>query len=268
MPDPPRAHPPSLCRILLCLVSGAWLLLLPGCSRRPVSEPSQVSESSPSQPLARMGFTIQAGAFAQAENAARLAEKLQAQGLNAVYYAAPVEGSRRRLYRVRFGDFPTRDAARARAEELRSTGVIEAFIVAAPEEPPLPRPRPENEQGLRANLVATADSYLGVPYLWGGTSGVGFDCSGLTMAVYQLNGLKLPRSSREQYARGTPVKLSEARKGDLLFFATGRSGAVSHVGIFVGGDSFIHAPKHGRTIAKEKLAGYYRERLVGVRSYV
>jgi cell wall-associated NlpC family hydrolase len=64
------------------------------------------------------------------------------------------------------------------------------------------------------------------------------------------------------------VKLSEARKGDLLFFATGRSGAVSHVGIFVGGDSFIHAPKHGRTIAKEKLAGYYRERLVGVRSYV
>jgi len=268
MPDPPRAHPPSLCRILLCLVSGAWLLLLPGCSRRPVSEPSQVSESSPSQPLARMGFTIQAGVFAQAENAARLAEKLQAQGLNAVYYAAPVEGSRRRLYRVRFGDFPTRDAARARAEELRSTGVIEAFIVAAPEEPPLPRPRPENEQGLRANLVATADSYLGVPYLWGGTSGVGFDCSGLTMAVYQLNGLKLPRSSREQYARGTPVKLSEARKGDLLFFATGRSGAVSHVGIFVGGDSFIHAPKHGRTIAKEKLAGYYRERLVGVRSYV
>ncbi len=107
-----------------------------------------------------------------------------------------------------------------------------------------------------------------MPYLWGGTTGAGFDCSGLTMAVYRLNGLQMPRSSREQFARGTPVPLGEARRGDLVFFTTNRAGTVSHVGIYVGGNTFIHAPKHGRNITREKLAGYYREHLVGVRSYL
>ena len=88
------------------------------------------------------------------------------------------------------------------------------------------------------------------------------------MAVYRLNGLQMPRSSREQYARGNPVALSEARKGDLVFFTTNHAGTVSHVGIYLGGDTFIHAPKHGRNISREKLAGYYREHLLGVRSYL
>jgi cell wall-associated NlpC family hydrolase len=64
------------------------------------------------------------------------------------------------------------------------------------------------------------------------------------------------------------VTLEEARKGDLLFFATGRAGSVSHVGIYAGGDTFIHAPRRGRRISRERLAGYYRERLVGVRTYI
>jgi len=243
----------------------ALLLVLGGCSRGPVTRPS------PAAPLAsaipRLGFTIQAGAFAQPENAARLAERLQALGLNAVYYASAPEGAPHRLYRVRFGDFPTREAAQARAESLRAAEVIEAFYIVAPEPPPLGAGA-QDESGTRASLVATANNYLGVPYLWGGTTGAGFDCSGLTMAVYRLNGLQLPRSSREQFVRGTPVTLEEARKGDLLFFTTNHAGTVSHVAIFVGGDSFIHAPKHGRKISRERLNAYYRGHLVGVRSYL
>ena len=248
--------------LLVCSV----LLLASACTRGPASRPRPAPVAGGT--LAHLGYTIQAGAFAQPENAARLSEALQARGLNAIYYASAPEGTPRRLYRVRFGDFPSRAAARARAEALRAEGVIQEFYIAAPEEPPLPRPSPGDEAGVRGNLVDTASNYLGVPYLWGGTSEAGFDCSGLTMAVYRLNGLRMPRSSREQFAHGTPVPLDEARKGDLLFFATNSSGAVSHVGIYVGGNSFIHAPRRGRKISREYLVGYYRERLVGVRSYL
>ncbi|MDR3670616.1 MAG: NlpC/P60 family protein [Holophaga sp.] len=249
--------------LLACL---ALLLAFGGCARGPAtrSRPAERKEAA----IPRLGFTIQAGAFAKPENAARLAERLQTLGLNAVYYASAPEGAPHRLYRVRFGDFPTREAARARAEALRASEVIEAFYIVAPEEPPLAGPSPQDEDGTRANLVATANNYLGVPYLWGGTSDAGFDCSGLTMAVYRLNGLQLPRSSRDQFARGTPVTLAEARKGDLLFFTTNHAGTVSHVGIYVGGETFIHAPKHGRKISRERLSAYYRDRLVGVRSYI
>jgi cell wall-associated NlpC family hydrolase len=234
------------------------LLLLGGCAR----PPAPVAPPRAARPaLARVGFTIQAGAFAQVENAARLAEALQAKGLNAVYYAATPG-----LYRVRFGDFPSREAARFRAEALKGAGVIQDFYLVAPEEAPLARPK--GETGLRASLVDTSRSYLGVPYLWGGTSARGFDCSGLTVAVYRLNGLQLPRTSREQFDAGTPVAMDQARAGDLLFFATDGSGSVSHVAIFLGGDQFVHAPSRGRRISRDKLSDpYYRTRLVGARSY-
>jgi cell wall-associated NlpC family hydrolase len=242
------------------------LLSATACHRGPAVQPE--AAQAPAQPIAHLGFTIQAGAFAQPENAARLAERLQALGLNAVYYASAPEGAPHRLFRVRFGDFPTREAARARAEALRESGAIEAFYLVAPQEPPLARPGPRDESDLRENLVATADTYLGVPYLWGGAGGAGFDCSGLTMAVYRLNGLQLPRSSREQFTRGAPVQYRDARKGDLLFFTTNHAGTVSHVAIYVGNDTFVHAPKHGRRISREKMSTYYREHLVGVRNYL
>ncbi len=140
------------------------LLVASGCARGPAVRPRPAPPAPAAAPtLARLGYTIQAGAFAQAENAARLSEALQRLGLNAVYYASSPEGTPRRLYRVRFGDFPTREAARARAEALRSQGVIQEFYIVAPEEPPLPRPRPEDEAGIRANLVDTADNYLACP---------------------------------------------------------------------------------------------------------
>ena len=230
-------------------------------TRRPEARPEAQPAPRP-HPLAQLGYTIQAGAFAVPENAARLAESLQAQGLDATYFA-----STQGLYRVRFGDFPTREAAKARAEALRSAGVIREFYLVAPEAP-LP-PLPQDRQGVRAGLVDTARSYLGVPYLWGGTTVQGFDCSGLTMSIYRLNGLQLPRSSREQYEAGAPVPLDDLRAGDLLFFATNGSGQVTHVGLYAGDGTFIHAPGQGKSIRRDRLTdAYYQKTFVGARSYL
>jgi cell wall-associated NlpC family hydrolase len=126
-----------------------------------------------------------------------------------------------------------------------------------------------DESGLRASLVETATGYLGVPYLFGGTTARGFDCSGLTGAVYRLNGLRLPRSSEEQFEAGSPVDLDRARAGDLLFFATRGGHRVSHVGLYLGHGTFIHAPSEGRTICEDRLdERYYRKTFVGARTYL
>ena len=186
-----------------------------------------------------MGYTIQAGAFANAENGALLTRSLQEKGLDATYFLA---GG---LYKVRFGNFPTKELARARAEEIRQAGLIEEFYIVSPEEYPVAKGAESGEAYLREELVRSARSFLGVPYLWGGASmETGFDCSGLTMTVYQLSGLDLPRTSREQFMAGNPVELSSLEKGDLVFFAPGGE-KISHVGIYTGNGQFIHAPERG-----------------------
>jgi cell wall-associated NlpC family hydrolase len=109
---------------------------------------------------------------------------------------------------------------------------------------------------------------LGVPYLWGGTTARGFDCSGLALAVYRLNGLQLPRNTRDQFEAGEAVAEGKLRPGDLVFFATSGTGEVSHVGIYTGEARFIHAPSRGRRITRDRLDDpYYRERFVGGRTY-
>ena len=263
---------PGRLRGLSANLGPLFLGLLLACARPPSPLPVRPPAPAPRAPvrvLPRLGFTLQAGAFAKVENAARFAQSLQAQGLEAAYYASG-DG----LYRVRFGDFPSRDKARFRGEALRSAGIIEAFWVVAPDgsgpaAPGLLRPHPLEAAGLRLSLVETARTYLGVPYLFGGTTERGFDCSGLTGAVYQLNGLRLPRNSRDQFEVGTPVELAQARPGDLLFFATKGPGRVSHVGMYVGRGAFIHAPSPGQGIREDAVTTrYYQQAFLGARSYL
>lgn len=247
------------------LLLPGFLMLAWGCSRRPEPRPRLEPEPVRAETSAtRVGYTIQVGAFANPENAARLAERLQAQGLEATHFLAS-----KNLYRVRFGDFPTKDAARKRAEALKRAGSIEEFYVVAPEEQAVARLPKTGATGLRHQLVETARNQLGVPYLWGGTSREGFDCSGLAMTVYRVNGLRLPRSSREQFDGGKPLAQEALQEGDLVFFSTDGSGRVSHVGVYVGGGAFIHAPGRGRAVCRDELSDrYFKTRYLGARSYL
>lgn len=263
-PHPWRQHLRSGLAVVLAL--GFPL----ACVRRPerdVRRPITKPRALPSLP--RLGYTLQAGAFAQVEHAARFTEALKAQGLEAAYY-----GSKDGLFRVRFGDFPTKAAARQRGAALKAQGVLEGFWVVSPDGSAPGASgdqvrRPTDEGGVRSSLVATARGYLGVPYLFGGTTERGFDCSGLTGAVYRLNGLQLPRSSRGQFEAGRPIPLDDAQAGDLLFFDTSGDGRVNHVGVYLGRGSFIHAPRSGQVIREDELAdAYFRRSLVGVRSYL
>lgn len=102
-----------------------------------------------------------------------------------------------------------------------------------------------------ASVVALASRYLGVPYLYGGASPRGFDCSGLTQYVYGLLGVRLPRTAAAQYSATTHIARSQARPGDLVFFFTG--GVVTHVGIYLGGNMMIASPHTGEVVQKQTI---------------
>jgi cell wall-associated NlpC family hydrolase len=88
------------------------------------------------------------------------------------------------------------------------------------------------------HIISTALSMKGIPYLWGGNSSKGNDCSGFTQTVFKAAGIQLPRDARQQAQIGKPVKKKNLKKGDLLFFGSGER--VTHVGISMGVDNFIH----------------------------
>lgn len=239
-------------------------LLVQGCASRNTKgrpEPSAMKKRS----LAIMGHTIQAGAFADVRNAVRLTEKLKTQGLDATYFKAS-DG----LFKVRFGNFPSKDQARSRAQSLQRAGIIEDFYVVLPEDSAAAKRKQYGTDYLRQSLVETAMDFIGVPYLWGGVSAeTGFDCSGLAMTVYQLNGLDMPRHSATQYDAGDTIDRRDLQKGDLVFFATRGRGKVSHVGIYIGDGRFIHAPKRGKKICIESLSDeYYDKHFVGAKNYL
>jgi cell wall-associated NlpC family hydrolase len=210
-----------------------------------------------------MGYTIQVGAFSNIDNAVRLTASLERQGLDA-YHFLHSSG----LYKVRIDNFRTKQAARRRAADLQRRGIIDEYYIVEPDG--YPADARDGNAHLRERLVKTAKRYVGVRYRWGGESPrTGFDCSGLTMVVYRLNGLDLPRSSRQQWKVGKRIDRSRLQKGDLVFFATRGGTKVSHVGIYTGGNKFLHAPGRGRRIQTASLASkYYRARFVGARSYL
>lgn len=118
--------------------------------------------------------------------------------------------------------------------------------------------------GLGSEIVAEAENYLGVPYLWGGTTTSGFDCSGLVQYVYNKLGISLPRVSQQQYLVGTPLTRDELLPGDLVFFSD--NGDVHHVGIYIGNGMMIHAPYTGAVVQYQSIdTGHYKEEFCGGR---
>lgn len=234
------------------------------CHKRQARLESSAPQSS-TKSLELMGYTIQAGAFAKVENAVRLTEKLKARGLDATYFVAS-DG----LFKVRFGNFSTKDAARQKAQSLRDAGVIEEYYIVRPEDYAVASQKKLGTNYLRESLVKTARDFIGIPYLWGGTSpDSGFDCSGLTMTVYQLNGLNLPRVSQKQFEAGNHIDIDHLQKGDLLFFAKKGRNKISHVGIYIGDGKFIHAPSHGKKIRIDLLSeNYFTKRFAGAKTYL
>lgn len=228
------------------------------------SKPELVCATPPT-PLKILGYSIQVGAFSNPDNAVRFAALLESRGIDA--YSFLHESG---LYKVRFGDHDTYAAARAEAESLQKQKMIDEFFVVRPEDNAVERIRRSGKGDLREELVGTARRFLGIPYLWGGTDVQdGFDCSGLTMVTYRLNGLKLPRTSRDQFCAGKPVEKNDLRKGDLVFFATTGGTTISHVGLYVGDGKFIHAPRRGKDVCITSLSSrYYQKRYMGARSYL
>ncbi len=263
------------------LAAGVFSAFFAGCRsggfKAPETAPPAVAQPAPAPAktaLARLGYSVQVGAFAVYDNARALAWALTDAGLDAFYFQA---GSG--LFRVRFGNFPSRDAALDEAKSMKAKGLIGDYFIVGPSEHVVTRPgAPDPAAGrpalttadLRERLVATAESFIGIDYAWGGTTTrSGFDCSGLVLAVYRLNGLAMPRSVRDQYGAGTAIDRDRLRKGDLVFFSASPGGALSHVGIYIGDGAFIHAPGSGKNVRRESLDGsYFKSRFSGARAYL
>jgi hypothetical protein len=98
-------------------------------------------------------------------------------------------------------------------------------------------------------IIRTAERFLGIPYLWGGTTPFGLDCSGFTQLVYRINGIDLPRdaSMQAEDRRGETVEKDALFPGDLIFFATPGK-RISHVGLALGKDTFIHSAGRGEGV--------------------
>ena len=117
----------------------------------------------------------------------------------------------------------------------------------------------------RHTVLIKGKKYIGTPYLWGGTTPKGFDCSGLIHYLYQQEGVNIPRNSREQFSRLQAT--SEPQPGDLVFFR--KKGVINHVGLYLGGGHMLHAPQTGMTVRVENIKrGKWPGRYAGARKVV
>jgi cell wall-associated NlpC family hydrolase len=121
---------------------------------------------------------------------------------------------------------------------------------------------------IRALIVEKAREYIGVGYRYGQLKEDGFDCSGFVCFVFGNFGYTLPHSSYEQYKKSSHLKAKKAQPGDLVFFST-RGSQISHVGIYLGNNAFIHSPSSGKKVCIDSLGtDYYKKHLVGFGTFL
>jgi cell wall-associated NlpC family hydrolase len=187
---------------------------------------------------------------------------------------------RQALYSSIKDQIATLEAAE-RQRQARLAAQAKAAAKQSHEAPPAPAPDPPSSSGssgggsggssgsstppppTHSSVVSIALQYLGVPYVWGGATPSGFDCSGFTMYVYAKVGVYLPHNAAMQYGMGTPVSRSQLAPGDLVFF-----NGLSHVGMYIGGGRFVHAPHTGDVVKISSLSEYwYSATYVGARRY-
>jgi hypothetical protein len=135
------------------LLGLATLLLAVGCARKVVVIP-RPEPVKPKEELPLMRYSIQMGAFLNLDNAILLSESLERQGLNAYYFRHKTG-----LYKVRFGDFPSKEEARAKADRLSTDGIIEEYYIVSPDDYALAKARRHGSKELRDEIVETAESW-------------------------------------------------------------------------------------------------------------
>lgn len=122
----------------------------------------------------------------------------------------------------------------------------------------------DSSSTLVRRIVQASMRYQGVPYVFGGTSPNGFDCSGFTRYIFAQAGIQLPRAADEQYEIGQSVSYSRLQTGDLVYFSTYEAGA-SHVGIYLGNGQFISATSSRGIAVASMSSGYWGDRYIGAR---
>ena len=121
-----------------------------------------------------------------------------------------------------------------------------------------------NMSFLANTIVSSSLNYIGVPYVFGGTSPYGFDCSGYVQYVFAKAGISIPRTADVQYDFGTPISTTDLVSGDLVFFSTYTYGA-SHVGIYLGDNNFIHASSSRGVTIDSLGSAYWSSHYIGAR---
>jgi peptidoglycan DL-endopeptidase CwlO len=148
-------------------------------------------------------------------------------------------------------------AAQARARLQTAGATVLNASAGAVADPPATYAPPPSKYG---GVVGIAMQYLGIPYVYGGASPSGFDCSGFVMYVFAQVGISLPHNAAAQYGYGMPVSRDQLQPGDLVFF-----NGLGHVGIYVGGGQFIHSPHTGDVVKISSLSGWYTSTWVGAK---
>lgn len=163
-----------------------------------------------------------------------------------------------------FGSLTTEAIKRFQQDRgLEADGVVGADTYRALLGREIPASRDGSSATIR-RVIQSASRYIGVPYVFGGTTPDGFDCSGFTRFVYGQSGIFLPRTADAQYGVGQPVSYNRLQAGDLVFFSTYEEG-VSHSGIYLGNGQFISATSSQGVAIASLGSGYWGARYIGAR---